>query len=317
MPASLRMRSAAGGLLVMKVYERSSKIVTTAGTTVPVSGAVRSLYSLMNWPMLMPCGPSAVPTGGAAVAFPAAIWTLTTALTFLAMSLHQLFDLQEVELDRRLPAEDRYEDLDLVALGVHLVDDTVQVGERTVGDTHGLALGERHFVLGRVELDLPEDRLDLRVAERRRLVAAPDEARDPRRVPHDVPRVVAHDHLDQHVAGEHFPLDRVALAVLDLDLFFRGHQDLEDLVAHIHRADPVLEICLHLVLVARVGVDDVPAATCVDTLGHGRGGRHRLRRGLGRWRDHGLGLRDGARPAEDALRLVDRDLLFRLGGGRE
>ncbi len=47
-PSSLRMRSAAGGLYVTKVYERSSKIVTTAGTTVPVSGAVFSLYSLMN-----------------------------------------------------------------------------------------------------------------------------------------------------------------------------------------------------------------------------------------------------------------------------
>src|SRR4029079_8776001 len=131
-PSSLRMRSAAGGLFVTNVYERSSKIVTTAGTTVPVRGAVRSLYSLMNCPMLMPCGPSAVPTGGAAVALPAWIWTLTVALTFFATLLHQLFDLQEVELHRCLTAEDRHENLDLVALGVDLVDHAVQVGERTV-----------------------------------------------------------------------------------------------------------------------------------------------------------------------------------------
>src|SRR5229473_5482443 len=138
--------------------------------------------------MLMPCGPSAVPTGGAAVAFPAWICTLTTALIFFAISLfHQLFDLEEVELDRRLTAEDRHEDLDLVALGVDLVDDAVEVGERTVGDPDGLALRERDLVLRRVELDLPQDRLDLAVRQGRRRSAHADEARDPGRVAHDIP----------------------------------------------------------------------------------------------------------------------------------
>jgi hypothetical protein len=38
-----------------------------------------------------PCGPSAVPTGGAGVAAPAAIWILTTAATlFLAMGTNYL-----------------------------------------------------------------------------------------------------------------------------------------------------------------------------------------------------------------------------------
>src|SRR5260370_37265235 len=111
-PSSLRMRSAAGGLFVTNVYERSSKMVTTAGATVTVSVAVFSLYSLMNWPMLMPCGPSAVPTGGGAVALPAWIWTFTPALIFFICSpqalrpchplfrqlLHQLFCLDASEL---------------------------------------------------------------------------------------------------------------------------------------------------------------------------------------------------------------------------
>src|SRR5207249_2725996 len=82
-------------------------------------------------------------------------------LDLLRHLFHQLLDLQEVQLDRRLAAEDGHQDLDLVALGVHLVDDTVQVGERTVGDAHGLALRERDLVLRRVELDLPQDRAHL------------------------------------------------------------------------------------------------------------------------------------------------------------
>src|SRR2546428_13055448 len=146
--------------------------------------------------MLMPCGPSAVPTGGAAVALPALIWTLTTALIFFAISLlHQLLDLQEVQLDRRLAAEDGHEDFDLVALGVHLVDHAVQVGERAVRHADRLPLGERDLVLGCVELDLAEARADLALGERSPLGAAADEARDAGGVAHDIPRVVAHDHL--------------------------------------------------------------------------------------------------------------------------
>src|SRR3954452_17532372 len=47
---------------------------------------VFSLYALQKSMIATPCGPSAVPTGGAGVAAPALIWILTTAATFfLAM----------------------------------------------------------------------------------------------------------------------------------------------------------------------------------------------------------------------------------------
>ena len=38
----------------------------------------------MNSTMLMPCGPSAVPTGGAGVALPAGSWRVSTIRIFLA-----------------------------------------------------------------------------------------------------------------------------------------------------------------------------------------------------------------------------------------
>ena len=67
-------------------------------------------------------------------------------------------------------------------------------------------------------------------------------------------------HPDQDVAGQHLALDLLALAVLDLGDLFGRHLDLEDEVLHVQGLDPGLEVGLDLVLVAGVGVHDVPVA---------------------------------------------------------
>src|SRR5206468_7533687 len=98
-----------------------------------------------------PCGPRAVPTGGAGVAAPAGIWIFTTAATrFLAMAVLpvswvalELRHFGELELDRGLPAEDVDEDLDLELVLVDLGDLAGEVGERPGLDPDALA----HLVL--------------------------------------------------------------------------------------------------------------------------------------------------------------------------
>ncbi len=52
-------------------------VVTIAGMIKPSCAAVLALKFLQKSMMLTPCGPSAVPTGGAGVALPAAICNLT------------------------------------------------------------------------------------------------------------------------------------------------------------------------------------------------------------------------------------------------
>src|ERR671922_1054689 len=104
--------------------------------------------------MLMPCGPRAVPTGGAGVALPAGSWSVRTARIFLAtgrsVPFSEFLDLEEVELDGRLAAEDAHEHLDLVALGIDFVHRADELGERPVGHAHALALGEGDPVLRRL-----------------------------------------------------------------------------------------------------------------------------------------------------------------------
>src|SRR6185503_10055714 len=79
-------RIAAGGVLVMNVNDLSEKIVISTGRIVSWP-CVRELNSLQNAMMLMPCGPSAVPTGGAGFALPAGICSFTNPVTFFAIEL--------------------------------------------------------------------------------------------------------------------------------------------------------------------------------------------------------------------------------------
>src|SRR5204862_5406886 len=76
-----------GGVLVMNVNERSEKIVMTTGMMRPSwsLAEVLALNALQNSMMFTPCGPSAVPTGGAGVALPAGICSFTEAVTFFAI----------------------------------------------------------------------------------------------------------------------------------------------------------------------------------------------------------------------------------------
>ena len=111
--------------------------------------SVAALYCLQNSIVCTPCGPSAVPTGGAGVAAPAGSWILTMAVTrrramacrafSLFLSLLELGDLAELELDRGLPAEDVDEHLQLQLVLVDLGDLAGEVRERPFLDPDGLA----------------------------------------------------------------------------------------------------------------------------------------------------------------------------------
>src|ERR1700684_4336045 len=126
-PAAFLISSGAGGVLVMNVNDRSSKIEISTGMMLPRWPSVAALYCLTKSMMFTPCGPSAVPTGGAGVAWPAGTCTLTTAASLFLLGGMGLFPhldlcyLVERQLDWGLAAEDRHQHLELLGLGVDLV----------------------------------------------------------------------------------------------------------------------------------------------------------------------------------------------------
>ena len=95
------------------------------------------------------------------------------------------------------------------------------------------------------------------------LVPGPDEPGHARGVADDRPAVVVELAAAQEVAGEDLLLDDDLLALLELDHVLHGDDHLVDAVLHVHGDGPAVEVGLHLVLVAGVGVHHVPPAGLV------------------------------------------------------
>src|SRR5579863_5770960 len=127
----------------------------STGMTVPRIDSVAALYCLQNSIVWMPCGPRAVPTGGAGVAPPASSWILTTAMIFLAMVLSlgdlELGDLGEVQLHRGLSAEYVHQHLDLHLVLVDLGHVAREGGEGAGLDLDGVV--DLELVGGHAPLD--------------------------------------------------------------------------------------------------------------------------------------------------------------------
>src|SRR6201996_1284815 len=180
--------------------------------------------------------------------------------------LHRFFYLAELQFPRSRAAEDRHHHLQRLAVFVDLVDHAVEVGKRTLGDAHRLVLFELdlHPRLVFRHIAAEQDRADLLLGKRDRLVAGAQEARHPRGVLDHVPQVVVEIHLDQHVPRQKDPLHGALLAIHDLGYRLGRNHDAANLVLQTESLHPALQRLLHLALEARIGVDDVPLEALVD-----------------------------------------------------
>ncbi len=168
--------------------------------------------------------------------------------------------LVEGKLDGGLAAEDGDHDLDLACIGHNLGNRAIELSERTVGHLHRLTdLEVRGGLLRSLAARALHDLVVLVAGQRLGVALAAHETGDARRVANGGPAAVVQLHADEHVAREHLLLALHATAtLLDLGDHLRGDLDAEDVVLETHGLDALLEIRLHLVLVARVGVQHVP-----------------------------------------------------------
>src|SRR5215207_7791727 len=261
----------------------------TTGIVVPMSFAVWALNALTNSMMLMPCWPSAGPTGGAGEAWPPGACSLMVVRTFFAMgyrfrlpgsracgraasevsgsarepsaTLHalDLLDLVVTDLDRRLAAEDRHQHLQLRGVLVDLGDLAREVGQRAGDDLDGLADRELRARRGADRHLAVQQPVDLGLGQRDRLVGSADEAGHARRALDHLPGVLVEVHVHQHVAGHGALLDRDLLVVLHLLNRLRRDDDLTHGARLVQGGHPMLKVLLDLVLVPGISVDYVPA----------------------------------------------------------
>src|ERR1700730_16959272 len=165
--------------------------------------AVLALNCLTKSMMFTPCGPRAVPTGGAGVAFPAGICSLTCPVTFFAILCLCLFYLQEIELDGRGAAKNGDQHAERVAFGIDFIDLAREVGERSIDDPDILVLLEVHLGPRTIRRGLlaVKDCVHFIGGQGHGMSSAANEAGDARRGLDGVPHFVVHIELDEHVAG--------------------------------------------------------------------------------------------------------------------
>src|SRR5208282_112625 len=191
--------------------------------------------------------------------------------SIVALVVSGLLYLHKVELDRGCAAEDRDENAHLALFGLDFLDGAVEVLERAVNDFDRLADLEQHLGLGpqRPFFHLLLDLFNFGHRNFGRIGGMSDEAGDFRRVLDYVPGLVVEHHLHEDVAGEKLAAGNLARAALAEFLHaLDRHQHLADFLFLVKRAHPLLERGLGLVLVARVGMDDIPFHRGLGGFGH-------------------------------------------------
>src|SRR5215218_825783 len=201
-----------------------------------------------------------------------AIMTLCTTLIMFVMPSFpapstlllrlQLRYLAKGELDRRLPPEDRDQDLQPRLVHVYLGDHTRKVRQRTGNNLHrlpdGVVHGSLDLLAGLGGLAWSQETLHLGPAQWGRLLSSTHELRDTGGLPDQAPGVVVHVHVHQDVTRELALDGRDLLAVLDLDDALGRYADIAEVTLQAERVYTPLHCGANLVLVPRIRVDYIP-----------------------------------------------------------
>ena len=169
--------------------------------------------------------------------------------------------MTEIKLNGRRPPQNLNRNLQAALFVIHLFNDSTEVVEWAIGDPDHLA---------RLEQDLRPRLVDtltnalqylicFLVRDRRRPVTrTTNKAEHLRYLFDEVPGLVIHFHLYEHVARKELALTATLLSFLHLDHFLGRDKYFTKLVFQSHALDALLEGRFHLVFEIRIGVNDVP-----------------------------------------------------------
>src|SRR5580693_809651 len=124
----------------------------TTGITSPASALVTALNSLQKPMMLTPCWPSAGPTGGAGLAWPAGICNLICPVTFFAIKILSFLYLPILQFHRRIATENIHGHFQFAARRVNFFDHAAEIEERAVINLDRLAHFKIDLQIGRAHV---------------------------------------------------------------------------------------------------------------------------------------------------------------------
>ena len=144
---------------------------------------------------------------------------------------------------------------------VHRHDFTFGVFKTTTQNTNGVAYLEVDFPFVLQLSKSGKNGINFFLRNRERLgalSAGSDKSGHAWRVSHDVPRLVGHDHLHEHVPGKQVVSLFHFFVVFVFRYFFLGDNDLKQGIFQAHCFNTALQIFLYAVFLSCVCVDDIP-----------------------------------------------------------
>src|SRR5690606_37538917 len=165
-------------------------------------------------------------------------------------STGDLFNLPELQFDRRRPAEDRYCNLETCPLLVDFLDMPLERSERPIRHLDGLTdlEGDRRLRTLYTFPHLAEDPHRLFLRDRHRLPFSTEEACHLWCVLDQDERRVRHLHLYKHITRQELALGLHLATALDFDDLFRRHQHFFEQILKPSRLRALLDGVSHLPL---------------------------------------------------------------------
>src|SRR5690606_25206292 len=169
-------------------------------------------------------------------------------------------DLSEFQINRCGTAEDQNRNLNSALLVINFFHHATEVGKRPVNDAHHLTGFKQSLRLGLVDptFNTLQDRISFAISNRRRLFrSTTDKAHYARRRLDQVPSLIIHFHVNQHITRIELALAFTLLSIAHFHHFFSGDQNIAKPLFQALQDNALLQRTHHLLFITGIGVHNI------------------------------------------------------------